>query len=1111
MSSENTTAKDIFYQWLDQEPGNLELFLKQACGEDTELLRNVKELIEFHNSPDTFLEEPLFLKNENSISSSQEDSGQTLHASHVRSDDQANRDEHLQIPGYEITQVLGKGGMGIVNKAHHVQLNRTVALKIALKRVHVEANELHRFQSEAEAMAEIDHPNVVKVYEVGSHDGLPFLTMEFCPNGSLETLRTDEKMSLRKAAEVIEQIARGVAAAHAQGLIHRDLKPANVLIDTQGGLKVADFGLVKRDDGSHFTAPGMLLGTPSFMAPEQAIKQKRIGPAVDVWALGVMLYQLLTNEFPFNGEDALSVLHRVLKEEPTRPQAINPQVPKDLEVICLKCLSKEPAQRYIAANALADDLRRWLDGLPIEARPAGRVERAWKWLRRNPASAIAVLLLILGITVSTLFAIQARKERDAKEHARLEAVREKNQAKESRELTETFVDFLVEDFLGTARIRGVDFGMLPSGLGMTIEEALRISATRVATRFAGKPLAEAKARHAIGVTWEHIGNYDEAKKNLQRAAQIRMKALKQNVNRYDGHRLELLRDTINSFSRLGLTLVRAGESGEAIQVLNHALALSKGQLTEADPCVLNCRSHLALAYQAIDRVEDARRQFQEVIRLGKVNGSESNYNQLRFQSNLANAFLQMDQVKQAVQLYERIVEKSIQQFGKDHAYTRLFRYDLAKARLEDGKIANAMPVLEQELKLRKSDYGFSHPLTLAALNTLGKAYQKAGRLREAIPTLENAVLMIERTLGLDHPLSIFPRVNLGVVLAEFGNKKQAFQLINQALQTSVAKLGADHPTTQTVQNQLRKLKEMVDEPKQENPEPNKKDNALLAYDTAYKHALSHHGHRHPLTLEAKKRLGMAYNRLGRPEDATPLLEQWIKQTEEGTLLIQNDLALAYSRTGQLDKSIPIFEKCVLEAERQFSSKHLITLSIRANLGVNYKQAGTWKKAIHQFELILRHIEKAPPATKRQLEWVKVRLAEAYDATQSYSKAEPLRRSILETVQKRFGVSHRWTGDATEKLGKNLLYQKQYSEAELHFKEVLKIRKATVPNSWVVAKAELLLGEALLGQKKYEQAKPLLQSAQRGLITKISQLPKSNQDELLQKVKSLLAQLSEDKK
>lgn len=327
------------------------------------------------------------------------------------------------VPGYEILRELGRGGMGVVYQARHVQLDRVVALKMILAGAHAGEQELARFRTEAEAVARLQHPGIVQIHDVGDHNGLPYFSLEYCSGGSLEDSLRDAPFQPREAAAIVEKLARAIQVAHEANVIHRDLKPANVLLAADGTPKITDFGLARKLDEAGHTLSGTIMGTPSYMAPEQAGGERSaVGPAADVYALGGILYDCLTGRPPFKAATAMDTILQVLSDVPVPPGQIQSLVPKDLETICLKCLQKDPRLRYAHAEDLADDLRRYQNAEPIRARPIGVIGRAWRWCRRHPAVATLLVLiaavLLAGTTISTYFAIQAsRRAKEAQDIA----------------------------------------------------------------------------------------------------------------------------------------------------------------------------------------------------------------------------------------------------------------------------------------------------------------------------------------------------------------------------------------------------------------------------------------------------------------------------------------------------------------------------------------------------------------------------------------------------------------------------------------------------------------------------------------------------------------------
>ncbi len=339
------------------------------------------------------------------------------------------------VDGYEILSELGRGGMGVVYEARQISLGRVVALKMVRSGRAAGGEELARFGREAEALARLRHPNIVPIYAVGDDNGQPFFVMEFVAGGSLERRLRDGPLPALEAARLAETLARAVHAAHEQQILHRDLKPANVLLADDGTPKVTDFGLAKRLDEDGGTLSGARLGTPSYMAPEQAAGDNRaVGRPADVYGLGAVLYECVTGRAPFRGASAQETLDLVRTREPASPRLLSPNLPRDLETICLKCLRKEAGARYESALDLAEDLRRFLAGESIRARPVPAWERAWKWVGRNKAKAaalgLAAALVVGAAAAGWLYGAAQARLRDLEGEKR--GLEEENASREIR-------------------------------------------------------------------------------------------------------------------------------------------------------------------------------------------------------------------------------------------------------------------------------------------------------------------------------------------------------------------------------------------------------------------------------------------------------------------------------------------------------------------------------------------------------------------------------------------------------------------------------------------------------------------------------------------------------
>lgn len=426
MDNWNPRANEIFVRALEIEsPAKRADFLDESCGDDRELRRAVEALIKSHENVGSFLDSPAIGLDVHGPAESADEKNIGNHDSNANDATLPPKREPLEsqpsssmsaeidaesLPhvgakvsyfgDYELVEEIARGGMGVVYKARQTSLNRIVALKMILAGQLASEDDVQRFHAEAEAAANLDHPGIVPIYEVGEHQGQHYFSMGLVDGASLAEQIKDGPLPAREAAQYTKKIAEAVAFAHERGVIHRDLKPANVLLDQNKEPKVTDFGLAKRvDRDSGLTATGQILGTPSYMPPEQASgNSDEITETADVFSLGAILYALVTGRPPFQAASHMDTLLQVRACEPISPRVVNPDVPQDLDTICLKCLEKQQQRRYASAQELVSELDRYLLGEPIHARPISRWERATKLAKRRPSAAALVIVCVLGVT-----------------------------------------------------------------------------------------------------------------------------------------------------------------------------------------------------------------------------------------------------------------------------------------------------------------------------------------------------------------------------------------------------------------------------------------------------------------------------------------------------------------------------------------------------------------------------------------------------------------------------------------------------------------------------------------------------------------------------------------
>jgi tetratricopeptide (TPR) repeat protein len=905
------------------------------------------------------------------------------------------------VPGYEILQELGRGGMGVVYWAWQSGLHRPVALKMVLAGAHAGPVELARFRTEAEAAARLQHAHIVQIHDIGQHEGRPFLALEYVDGGSLARQLDGTPWPAARAVPLLETLARAIAHAHRQGVVHRDLKPGNVLLTKEGQPKVTDFGLAKLlvGGGDPLTRTGAILGTPSYMAPEQAEgKTQEVGPAADVYALGAILYELLTGRPPFKAATPLETVRLVVSTEPVPPKRLQPGVPRDLETICLHCLHKEPARRYATAEELADDLRRFRTNEPIVARPVGLLERGWKWTRRRPAAAallgVAVLGLVGGVTGALWYAdrerVRANQERGLRQEAedqRTRAAQAEQQAKAREAEARAVLGFFKEKVLAAARPQGQEGGL---GTDATIRAALDAAEPGIAQAFADQPEVEAAVRDTLGTSYSYLG-----------------------------------------------------DPPRAIPQFERALALRQQVLGPHHPETLACMNNLASAYRDAGQLDQALPLFEQVRAQRQETLGPDHPETLQSLNNLVQAYLEAGQLDRALPQFEQALARFQETLGLDHPLTLTCMHNLALAYKATGQRDKALPLFEQALAQRQTKLGPDHPDTLISLAGLALAYQEAGQLDKALPLLEQALAQQKEKLGPDHPHTLLSMNNLATAYQDAGQREKALPLYEQALAQQKKKLGADHPHTLASMNNLALAYEAAGQ----------RDRALPLYEQALAKLQEKLGPDHPETLTCMNNLASVYRFVGRLDKALPLYEQALAKLQEklgpdhpSTLISMGNLATAYLAAGQLDKALPLLEQALAKEKEKLGPDHPDTLISMNNLGMAYFAAGQLDKAVPLLAQVLAKFkEKLGPDHPDTLS-IMNNLARAYRKHGDLAKAEPILRECLTRRQQK--QPHHWATFFTQaQLGDSLLGQKKYAEAEpllLAGYEGLKQRQAQIP-------------------------------------------------------------------
>jgi serine/threonine protein kinase len=685
------------------------------------------------------------------------------------------------VGNYELLSEIGRGGMGVVYKARQKGLNRIVALKMVLTGEHAGERERARFKAEGEAVARLQHPNIVQIYEIGewrSSDGgapVPFFSLEFVDGGSLAQKIAGAPQPSRQAAALVETLARAIDHAHQQGIVHRDLKPANVLLTARGMPKITDFGLAKQlEKESGETRTGAILGTPSYIAPEQAAgKNRDIGPAVDVYALGAILYELLTGRPPFRGETPLDTMLQVMTDEPAAPAQLCPKVPRDLETICLKCLQKDPRKRYPSAAALADDLRRFLRGEAVQARPVGTPERVWRWCRRRPlvASLLASLMLmaLIGVASITVLWRQAENQRRRAETLAAEAQEQRALAEQQRQRAEQ--NYLqarkaVDDFF----TRVSEEKLLQVRNLQPLRKQLLEDALKYYQDFLKQHGNDPSLRGEMAATYlrvariqREIGSRKEAINAVQKAVELRPQLLQADPNN-----AAQKRQLAEALALLGRLQGETGQSAAGLRSLEQARELLE-PLLRAQPDdrelaqeLTICFDGMGMLHRLAGRLPDALRCYEQAAEtFAKLDRAKPTGGLHR---NLAGCYMnmavlnkEMGRTAEALRLYHqargileaiRLQAPAAQEFQRDLAGVY---NNLGGLHAQNGETAEALrwflqahTLFDRLARDNPSVIQYQHDLA-ASLANLGRL--QLSQPEEALPFLRRAAEILERLFG----------------------------------------------------------------------------------------------------------------------------------------------------------------------------------------------------------------------------------------------------------------------------------------------------------------------------------------------------------------------------
>ncbi len=673
---------------------------------------------------------------------------------------------------YELLEKIAAGGMGVVYKARQLSLNRIVALKMIPPGRLASEEAIARFQAEAEAAASLQHPHIVAIHETGQWEDQHYFSMDYVAGNNLADAVRSQPLPPVRAAQILKAIAEAVHYAHQKGILHRDLKPSNIILDEAGEPRVTDFGLAKRLEHSQLstttsqlTLTGQVIGSPGFLPPEQAGgRQSAADVRSDVYGLGAVLYYVLASRPPFQADTLTTLLKQVLETEPVAPRLLNPSVPHDLENICLKCLEKEPPRRYPTAQDLAEDLGRFLNRQPVQARPVGSAGKTWRWCRRNPRLATAVGLALLSL-LTGLAGVSWQWRRAEAARVRAEANEKKAQTEAAR--SAQVAQFMKQMLAGV----GPDVAL---GRDTTIlREILDRTAERLANDLTDQPEVQAELLLTIGFTCATLGEYAEAEVLTREAVRLR-KSVFSETNAL----------VAESLYTLAVVLGRrdtSADRSEAEALLRQALAIQRRLLGDEHRAVAGSLTLLAGILRVERKLVEAEALSRQALTLRKkLLGSEAP----EVANSLNNLGLvlgdqgRLDEAEGAVREALAIAQKMPGDQRPDLALT--LRY-LAGILSRQGKLAEAESAWRQALPMGRKMYGEGSIYTQATLKELATCLGDQRKYAELAALYRESLALLRKTSGNEHPKVVTLLKDLAGALGAQGKLAEAEEASREAL------------------------------------------------------------------------------------------------------------------------------------------------------------------------------------------------------------------------------------------------------------------------------------------------------------------------------------------
>jgi serine/threonine protein kinase len=881
----------------------------------------------------------------------------------------------------------------------------------------------------------------------------------------------------RAVAEVGIQAAEALEHAHQMGIIHRDIKPANLMLESpvpfaaegRGAhdkglhLWVTDFGLAHVQSQAGLTLTGDLVGTLRYMSPEQALARRGlVDHRTDIYSLGVTLYELLTLEPAFGGQDRQELLRQIAFEEPTPPTRHDRAVPRELETIILKGLAKEPPDRYATAQDLADDLRRYLEDQPIRARRPTLMQRARKWVRRHPG-VVATATVALAAAVVILATSTAM------------ILRQYNRAEAKGAETQAVLTFVENEIIAAARPQGLHGGQ---GRDVLLREAMVKALPTVEHSFTDQPLTEARLRMTMGTSFLYLGEAQLAAEQFERARTL-----------YTAHQGPNHPNTLSSMHGLACSYVDLGRSLDACALHQDTLALRKATLGAEHPDTLRSMHSLATAIYHAGRAGEARKLYEETLALRKATLGPEHPDTLYTMNNLAFMYGEASRHAEALKLYEETLALRKATLGPRHPDTVASMHNTANGYAGVGRHADALKLREETLPLAKAVLGPTHSDTISCMGSLATAYFNVGRHDKALKLREEVLPLRRATSGPNHPYTFRSMYNLATSFYAVGRYDEAIQLHEETLALRKAKLPAKHPDTLRSMNTLGDVYAGV----------GRQADALKIREETLPLVKAAFGPTNTDTITCMGDLAHSYYALGRHADALKLREAILplRRGTSGanhtfTFRSMHNLAESYNAVGDYAEALKLHEQ-VLALRKAKIPKHTDTLLSMWAVANCYTLVNRQPEALKLFEETFALAKVRLGQNHAWTVGLMRELASVHMKMQEHAAAEALLVNALAlTAKRKKAATPLEVAELQMVLGDCLLRQQEFDKAELILRACLTTREAKDADGWETFWSKLLLGAARAGQKKFAEAEPLLLAGHEGLKQRAARLAAPDQ-------------------